>query len=282
MEESPLVSSLLQVIRDYDSAQKNEILEKTNRIIELENEIALLEKEVMQASIDDEVFDEALKGRLSKLKSAPLDTIIREAGVVLEDRLRAVGNSSTASLFGVKLVDSSFEPGKGPLIYSNHPGEQEGVLMLFRGAIQFIRNPPMHKLIEYPEGTAKVLVRLIDSLLLLLEEGKPRITGQVSIENIRLMLTRRAISDNQRQLFKILSDAGETGVTYTKLTEKLNMSRGSLAGLFGALGRRVSTTKGLEGKNIGVLFEIININQNEWRYVVRPIFRQALEAEKII
>ena len=44
--------------------------------------------------------------------------------------------------------------------------------MLYRGAMQFIRNPPMHKLVEYKEETARLLLRLIDSLLQLLSEAE--------------------------------------------------------------------------------------------------------------
>ncbi|MBN1935729.1 MAG: hypothetical protein JW934_13760 [Anaerolineae bacterium] len=60
------------------------------------------------------------------------------------------------------------------LIFSSHSGEQDGVRVLYRGAMQFIRNPPMHKLIEYPENTARLLIRLVDSLLQLLSEAKLR------------------------------------------------------------------------------------------------------------
>ena len=99
--------------------------------------------------------------------------MIREAGVVLEDRLRAMGKAGS-DLEGVRLVDALLTPGKGRLMFSRHTGEQDGVRMLYRGAMQFIRNPPMHKLIEYPEDTARLFIRLIDSLLQLLSEAEQR------------------------------------------------------------------------------------------------------------
>ncbi len=120
--------------------------------------------------VKDEINDPALKKRLSKLGSPHLDTLIRESGVVLEDRLRSVSGLNED---GVRLVDAAFSPGDKMLRFSQHPGEQEGVKMLYRGAMQFIRNPPMHKLVDYPIDTAKVLIRLIDSLLLLLPEPAP-------------------------------------------------------------------------------------------------------------
>ena len=124
----------------------------------------------------DEITDEALRKRIEplfRLPSLPLDTIVREASVVLEHRLRAVVGANS-SLTGVNLVEAVLNKEKGALIFSSHPAEQDGVRMLYRGAMQFIRNPPMHKLMEYSEDTARLLIRLIDSLLQLLSEGEPR------------------------------------------------------------------------------------------------------------
>ena len=90
----------------------------------------------------------------------------------------------------------------------------------------------MHKLIEYQEGIAKILIRLIDSLLVLLEEGKPRISNEVRLESVRLMLKRRPISTGQRLLFQVLADAGDKGMTNSELAEKLGISRASLVHLW--------------------------------------------------
>jgi hypothetical protein len=283
MEESPLVNSLLQVIRNYDAEWKKEAREKDDRIKKLEEEVVRLQNELVEASIPDEVIDEALKERLARLKSAPLDTIIRETGVVLESRLRAAGNIVDKNLTGVGLVDAVFNSEKGQLIFSDHAGEQEGIKLLYRGATQFVRNPPMHKLIEYQEGMARILIRLMDSLLLLIEEGKPRVDNEVKLESVRLMLKRRPISKGQRELFKTLAGVGEKGMTNSELAQALGMSRPSLAGLFGALGTRITHTQGLTTRDgINVVFDITAADNGEWLYKVRPIFRQALEAEKII
>ena len=123
--------------------------------------------------VKSEINDLELKKRLSKLGSPHLDTLIREAGVVLEDRLRAMGKAGS-DLEGVKLVDALLSPDKKKLVFSSHSGEQEGVWMLYRGAMQFIRNPPMHKLIEYRANTARLFIRLVDSLLQLLSEAELR------------------------------------------------------------------------------------------------------------
>ncbi len=217
------------------------------------------------------------------LSTAPLDTIIRESGVVLEDRLREIGGVLNRSLVGVRLVDAVFSPGEGTMTLSDHDGEQEGVRMLYRGAIQFIRNPPMHRLIEYPEETAKVLVRMIDSLLLLMEEGKPKISEEVAVESVRLMLTRRPISKGQRELYKLLNEVGDKGIISTELAEVLERTPNQIAGLLGALGRRINQTKGLEGKGAtGAILEITAVPPDRWLYKMRPVLKEALKAEGII
>ena len=61
------------------------------------------------ASLLDEIDDEVLRERLSRLGSAPLDTMIRDAGVILEDRLRAVGGFDSTR-HGTDLVDGVLNP----------------------------------------------------------------------------------------------------------------------------------------------------------------------------
>ncbi len=282
-KDSQLVNSILQVFTEYEDGCNAKLREKTERIEQLEKQVSQLESELVEAATPDEVIDENLKERLAKLKDAPLDTTLREAGVVLESRLRKVGGDVDKNLSGVQLVDAVFNPEKGSLIFSDHPAEQEGIKLLFRGAIQFVRNPPMHKMIEYQEGSARTLIRLIDSLLLLLEEGKPRVDNEVRVESVRLMLTRRSVSKGQRQLFIALAKAGDKGMANTELADTLGLSRASLAGLLGALGRRIAHTQGLTTMDgIGAIFEIKPADNNEWLYIIRPVLRQALIAEKII
>ena len=123
------------------------------------------------SGVHKSIKDEILRNRLRRLKSAPLDTIIREAGVVLEDRIRQVANELDQSLHGVALVDAVMMPGKAKIEFSSHPGEQDGARMLYRGAMQFIRNPAMHKMIDYQENEAELFLQVIDSLLQLLSKS---------------------------------------------------------------------------------------------------------------
>ena len=68
------------------------------------------------------------------------------------------------------MVEDLLKPG-GKLVFSSYKAEQQGVQYLFQGAMKFIRNPPMHKIIDYPESVAKQYIRLIDVLLLILDQA---------------------------------------------------------------------------------------------------------------
>lgn len=173
MAESSSVNKLIQAVEEYERDWQERLQYFEGRVRALEQEKEELHQELArQRSLLDEISDETLKSRLSKLGGfPPLDTVIREAGVVLENRLRTL-DGVDGNLHGTQLVDAVFDPKTGVLQFSSHTGEQEGVRMLYRGAMQFIRNPPMHKLVEYPESTARLLIRLIDALLQLLSEGE--------------------------------------------------------------------------------------------------------------
>ena len=129
IKNSPLENTILQVVKDYEETWNAKLQEKTNRIMQLEKEVSELNSKVEElefAAYEDflstqtdetnksyEVIDEALKERLSTLNSAQQDTIIRETGVVLKDRIRAVGGDVNSDLHGVSLVDAVFTPQKG-------------------------------------------------------------------------------------------------------------------------------------------------------------------------
>jgi len=108
------------------------------------------------------------------------DTLIdavRRAGVVLETRIKSVIGGEGPEKFktGVDLVEYAFTPKSGMLTIRDHPAEQDGVKLLFKGAFQFVRNPPSHKKIQYSEIEARQTVTLIDYLLSLLRQAKKNI-----------------------------------------------------------------------------------------------------------
>lgn len=129
---------------------------------------------------DRRIVDEELRNDCSKHlenRETYIDAI-RRAGVVFEERLRKTigGDGQEKFMQGVDLVDHALTPKSGRLIISDHPAEQDGVRMLFRGAVQFVRNPPAHKKVQYSELEAWQTIGLIDYLLLLLRQAKRRKT----------------------------------------------------------------------------------------------------------
>lgn len=171
MDRSELTQSIERVLQAYEAAQEAELVAARQRILELETEVAAAHQLLEQREdIADRLQDDELRERLEDLKNARFDTRLREAGVILENRLRGLVGSKGQGLTGSKLVDVAFTPNSGVVQVSEIAGEQVGLQSLYRGAIQFIRNPPMHKLIEYPEQTAYTLLTMIDALLVLLDE----------------------------------------------------------------------------------------------------------------
>jgi hypothetical protein len=122
------------------------------------------------------IVDEELRNDCAELLESRKYYInaIRSAGVVLEERLRNTMGGVGVSEYGTGLVDMALAKDSGRLVISEYPSEQQGVHMLFRGAVQFVRNPPMHKKLRYTELEARGAVGLIDYLLLLLRQAKPR------------------------------------------------------------------------------------------------------------
>ena len=168
-----LTEQIQAVISKYEEERALERKEFEDQIASLRSEIkSLRERDFHTIPLERFVADPQLKERLSRLgDSPPLDTVIREAGVVLENRIKLMGESQGS--FGVRMVENLMDPENGNLIFSDQPNEQKGVMRLYMGALQFIRNPPMHNLIEYPEQTARILIKLVDALLQLLDDANP-------------------------------------------------------------------------------------------------------------
>ena len=271
---------LVEVISDSEGAWDQRVESYERQIEELGRENAELRNK-LDAGIApvDEIMDDVLRKRMSYLKNAPRDTLIREAGAILEDRLRQYAGETGRTEHGVKLAEHVLKAPNAKLEFSTHSGEQLGVMHLYRGAMQFIRNPPMHKLMDYPESTARLLIRLIDSLLRLLDEGKGPDTA--TADAVRKMLTRIPIADGQMALYKALYAAGDAGMTQEQLSAATGRSARELSGVMGALGRRINNTEGLEGLGTGAVLDC-RWGGSGWWYQMLPLLREALEAEGLV
>ncbi len=97
------------------------------------------------------------------------------------------------------------------------------------------------------------------------------------------MVNRAPILVGQRQLYNTLYAASGGGMKNVDLLTELKITRQQLAGVLGALGRRVNNTKGLANKGgIGLVFEIKMTNDGNRLYIMRPILRKALEEEGLV
>jgi Protein of unknown function (Hypoth_ymh) len=99
------------------------------------------------------------------------DTVIRETGALVEDRLRAACQAPTSTI-GVDLASYAFGGEKPRLVLSSEKAEQEGVHLLFRGFFLWIRNPAGHRLLgKISKERVQQLLAFADYLLGLVGEG---------------------------------------------------------------------------------------------------------------
>jgi len=175
-EVQSLLAPIEQALRDQQQAVER--LTEENQ--KLQAEVADLQSALhgkYQAS-HRRIVDEELRNDCAELlenRKYYIDAI-RRASVVLEQRLRkAVEGTEVEKLqYGVSLVRYALAKDTGKLVISDIPNEQDGVFQLFNGAFAFVRNPPAHKKVQYTELEAWQTINLIDYLLLLLRQAKPR------------------------------------------------------------------------------------------------------------
>jgi uncharacterized protein (TIGR02391 family) len=116
-----------------------------------------------------EVRDSELRRRCVDLLAAERDhdRAVREACLVLEDRVRARSGATPAQI-GTALMEWAFSPGR--LTLASHPAEQAGVMQMYRGTIAFYRNGTGHRVRDdFDPKEAVRIVAWIDHLLGLLD-----------------------------------------------------------------------------------------------------------------
>jgi len=101
-------------------------------------------------------------------------------------------------------------------------------------------------------------------------------------EDYHRLMTRMPVPRGQQRLYKALYDAGDAGLTQDELVDALELlHRIALGGVLGALGTRVNGTPGYGQKNkpgIGMVLSWERIDNDLWRYCLRPEMREALES----
>ncbi|WP_231183085.1 TIGR02391 family protein [Haladaptatus sp. DYF46] len=71
---------------------------------------------------------------------------------VLEERVRANGDEDLADLYGKDLMMQAFSSDDGSLAFGENANEEQGVMFLYAGAMQALRNPLSHRTPD-PEGS---------------------------------------------------------------------------------------------------------------------------------
>jgi hypothetical protein len=105
---------------------------------------------------------------------------------------------------------------------------------------------------------------------------------QPSVEVIKRILERSPrLAQGQAILFKALYQAGNKGLSYEDIALHIDKTTEQLAGVLGALGRRINNTPGIEGKpGITYLFEYVgevNDKPGAWGWRMRYELKQAIK-----
>lgn len=106
---------------------------------------------------------------------------------------------------------------------------------------------------------------------------------QAGVSDYQQVLLRRSVPYGQRQLYKALYDAGTEGLTTESLIAIMGRrDNADLAGVLGALGRRINATPGYgqtAKPGIGMLITWERAENSQWRYFLRPQFRAILQEQ---
>lgn len=96
----------------------------------------------------------------------PYRKAVSEALLTLETRIRkTLGLPDTC--IGVDLISEAQKKG---VFTRNVPAEEQGLAMLFKGAIMWLRNPPVHKKVGYTKEEAVKVVLFTDYLIKLFDD----------------------------------------------------------------------------------------------------------------
>jgi uncharacterized protein (TIGR02391 family) len=182
----PSTSDIQDEIQSALEPARQLFLRLTEKNLNLQDQVKVLQAALREAreaplgatSPERMILDEELRNDCAELLANEKYYIdaIRRASVVLETRLRDAvkGTEGKYPRYGASLVRYALEKEKGKLVISEEPNEQDGIHQLFSGAFAFVRNPPAHKKVQYTEQEVWYTIGLIDYLLSLLGQAKPR------------------------------------------------------------------------------------------------------------
>lgn len=134
----------------------------------------------IQLSMSLEYYDDELVEHcLSKYSRGEYADAATKACKILETRVKQRIGSDLEYKSTADLMKKAFRPSEGPLSMGEETGEEEGVMFLYSGAVQGLRNPLSHRVVD-PEGDrflddfdqqkAHDIISYVNLLLRLLEE----------------------------------------------------------------------------------------------------------------
>lgn len=138
---------------------------------------------VAERNLPTLIADEELRRRCLDLliADAHYDRVIREASVILENRVRQTIGAAP-DLVGVALMDQGFRQESPKIRLSDVPNEQTGAHHLYRGIIAFFRNSTGHHVSEeYSQEDALRFLVMVDLLLGLITRSNTKTIGTNSV-----------------------------------------------------------------------------------------------------
>jgi hypothetical protein len=127
----------------------------------------------IRAGLDSRVTDRELYTRTKKIiETGQMDAALREASVILEERLRNM-HPESKSLYGHKLIEKTLHPESGYIKLSENLSEREGIYLLTSGLFKWFRNPVIHHSMDIsPEEALETLKFFNLMLRILKKKGK--------------------------------------------------------------------------------------------------------------
>ena len=146
---------------DFENSRINIQPKKIKELNEQKMEKSPYETPLSKFDIDSELISDC---KIVK----PYRNAVSNAFLTLETRMRAILNAPS-NMTGIELVTEAAKQG----LFIRHVGsESQGLEMLFRSAVLWIRNPPGHRKVNYDKESALKLVLYADYLMKLFDDLK--------------------------------------------------------------------------------------------------------------
>ena len=182
IEHRRLTTRLIEFLRSADAGSMDEPWYAIWARHQDEMETQTFWQKRHQPKPDFDFLDPELAERCRTLYAANVQAAIREAYLVVEERLRNLirdPDDSEDILTGDKLLVKALHPETGKLTDKSLPrSEREGLFLMSKGAYQFVRNPRAHRIVD--ENDAQLAIELIYHADLLMRSLPNRPPGRSS------------------------------------------------------------------------------------------------------